>query len=69
MKKIIATLTTLFMFLMLQASPSDLSSNFSKATILTDLELNERTSFVVSKEMPRKKKASRSGKRSRKVKK
>ncbi len=69
MKKIIATLTTLFIFLLLQASTSDLSLNLSKATIYTDLESNERTSFVASKEIPRKKKASRSGKRSRKVRK
>ena len=69
MKQIIATLTTLFMFSIIQASPSDDSLNLSETAVLTDLELNEGMSFVASKEMPRKKKASRSGKRSRKIRK
>ena len=69
MKKIIATFISLFMFSMIQASPSDLSLSHSENAVLTDLELNEGTSFVASKEMPRKKKASRSGKRSRKIRK
>jgi hypothetical protein len=66
MKKIIATFISLFMFAMIQASPSDLSLSHSENAILTDLELNEGTSFVASKEMPKKKKAKRSGKRRRK---
>ena len=66
MKKIIATFISLFMFSMIQASPSDLSLSHSENAILTELELNEGTSFVASKEMPRKKKASRKGKRSNK---
>ena len=57
------------MFSMIQASPSDFSLSDSGNAILTDLELNEGTSFVASKEMPRKKRASRSGKRNRKVRK
>ena len=69
MKKIIATFISLFMFSMIQASPSDLSLSHSGNAILTDLELNEGTSFVASKEMPRKKKTKRSGKRNRKVRK
>jgi hypothetical protein len=69
MKKIIATFISLFMFSMIQASPSDLSLSYSENAVLTDLKLNEGTSFVSSKEMPRKKKASRSGKRSRKIRK
>ena len=69
MKKIIATFISLFMFSMIQASPSDLSLSHSENAVLTDLKLNEGTSFVASKEMPRKKKASRSGKRSRKIRK
>ena len=69
MKKIIATFISLFMFSMIQASPSDFSLSHSGNVILTDVELNEGTSFVASKEMPRKKRASRSGKRSRKVRK
>ena len=69
MKKIIATFISLFMFSMIQASPSDLSLSHSGNAILTDLELNEGTSFVASKEMPRKKRASRSGKRSKKIRK
>ena len=69
MKKIIATFISLFMFSMIQASPSDLSLSHSENAVLTDLELNEGTSFVASKEMPRKKKTKRSGKRNRKVRK
>jgi len=69
MKKIIATFISLFMFSMIQASPSDLSLSHSENAVLTDLKLNEGTSFVASKEMPRKKRASRSGKRSRKIRK
>ena len=69
MKKIIATFISLFMFSMIQASPSDLSLSHSENAVLTDLKLNEGTSFVASKEMPRKKKASRSGKRSRRIRK
>ncbi len=69
MKKIIATFISLFMFSMIQASPSDFSLSDSGNAILTDLELNEGTSFVASKEMPRKKRASRSGKRSKKIRK
>jgi hypothetical protein len=69
MKKIIATFISLFMFSMIQASPSDLSLSHSENAVLTDLKLNEGTSFVASKEMPRKKKASRSGKKSRKIRK
>ena len=69
MKKIIATFISLFMFSMIQASPSDLSLSHSGNAILTDLELNEGTSFVASKEMPTKKKTKRSGKRNRKVRK
>ena len=57
------------MFSMIQASPSDLSLSHSGNAILTDLELNEGTSFVASKEMPRKKKAKRrSSKRNKKQK-
>ncbi|OUU00111.1 MAG: hypothetical protein CBB92_04510 [Flammeovirgaceae bacterium TMED32] len=63
MKKIIATFISLFMFSMIQASPSDLSLSHSENALLTDLELNEGEFFVVSKEMPRKRRASRSGKR------
>jgi hypothetical protein len=66
MKKIIATFITLFVFSMIQASPNDLSLSQSETDILTDRELNEGTSFLASKEMPRKRKASRSGKRSSK---
>ena len=66
MKKIIAAFTTLFMFSMIQASPNDPSLSLSETPVLTDLELNEGTSFLASKEMPRKKKASRKGKRSNK---
>lgn len=66
MKKIIAAFTTLFMFSMIQASPNDPSLSLSETAVLTDLELNEGTSFLASKEMPRKKKASRKGKRSNK---
>ena len=66
MKKIIAAFTTLFMFSMIQASPNDPSLSLSETVVLTDLELNEGTSFLASKEMPRKKKASRKGKRSNK---
>ena len=66
MKKIIAAFTTLFMFSMIQASPNDPSLSLSETAVLTDLELNEGTSFLTSKEMPRKKKASRTGKRSNK---
>ena len=69
MRIIIATFISLFMFSMIQASPSDFSLSDSGNVILTDLELNEGTSFVASKEMPRKKRASRSGKRNRKVRK
>ncbi|MDA8707003.1 hypothetical protein N9L97_01625 [Cyclobacteriaceae bacterium] len=69
MKKIIATFISLFMFSMIQASPSDLSLSHSENAVLTNIELNEGMSFVASKEMPRKKKASRSGKRSRKIRK
>ena len=69
MKKIIATFITLFVFSMIQASPNDLSLSQSETDILTDRELNEGTSFLASKEMPRKKRASRSGKRNRKVRK
>ena len=69
MKKIIATFRSLFMFSMIQASPSDLSLSHSENAVLTNIELNEGMSFVASKEMPRKKKASRSGKRSRKIRK
>jgi len=54
---------------MIQASPSDLSLSHSENAVLTNIELNEGMSFVASKEMPRKKKASRSGKRSRKIRK
>ena len=57
------------MFPMIQASPRDLSLSLSETAVYTDLELNEETHFIASKEMPRKKKASRSGKRSRKVRK
>ena len=57
------------MFSMIQASPSDFSLSDSGNAMLTDLELNEGTSFVASKEMPRKKRASRSGKRSKKIRK
>ena len=63
MKKIIATFISLFMFSMIQASPNDPSLSISETAVLTDLELNEGTSFVTSKEMPRKRKASRSGKK------
>lgn len=66
MKKIIAAFITLFMFSMIQASPNDPSLSLSETAVLTDLELNEGTSFLASKEMPRKKKASRTGKRSNK---
>lgn len=66
MKKIIAAFITLFMFSMIQASPNDPSLSLSETAVLTDLELNEGTSFLASKEMPRKKKASRKGKRSNK---
>ena len=66
MKKIIATLTTLFICSMIQASPNDPSLSISETAVLTDLELNEGTSFVTSKEMPRKRTASRSGKKSTK---
>jgi len=66
MKKIIATFITFFVFSMIQASPNDLSLSQSETDILTDRELNEGTSFLASKEMPRKRKASRSGKRSSK---
>ena len=69
MKKIIATFISLFMFSMIQASPSDLSLSHSENAVLTNIELNEGMSFVASKEMPRKKKASRSGKRSRRIRK
>ena len=69
MKKIIATFISLFMFSMIQASPSDLSLSHSENAVLTNIELNEGMSFVASKEMPRKKKASRSGKKSRKIRK
>jgi len=68
MKKIIATFISLFMFSMIQASPSDLSLGHSENAVLTDLKLNEGTSFVASKEMPRKKR-SRSGKKSRRIRK
>ena len=51
---------------MIQASPNDPSLSISETAVLTDLELNEGTSFVTSKEMPRKRKASRSGKKSTK---
>ena len=51
------------MFSMIQASPNDPSLSISETAVLTDLELNEGTSFVTSKEMPRKRKASRSGKK------
>jgi len=57
MKKIIAAFTTLFMFSMIQASPNDPSLSLSETAVLTDLELNEGTSFLASKEMPRKKKS------------
>jgi|TARA_B110000211_G_scaffold70192_1_gene81194 hypothetical protein len=53
---------------MIQASPSDLSLSHSENAVLTDLKLNEGTSFVASKEMPRKKR-SRSGKKSRRIRK
>tara|TARA_B110000503_G_scaffold23347_1_gene36434 strand:- start:1327 stop:1539 length:213 start_codon:yes stop_codon:yes gene_type:complete len=66
MKKIIATFITLFIFSMIQASPNDPSLSLSETAVLTDLELNEGTSFVASKEMPRKKKAARKGNRSNK---
>jgi len=66
MKKIIAAFITLFMFSMIQASPNDPSLSLSETAVLTDLELNGGTSFLASKEMPRKKKASRKGKRSNK---
>ena len=66
MKKIIATFITLFIFSMIQASPNDPSLSLSETAVLTDLELNEGTSFLASKEMPRKKNASRKGKRSNK---
>ena len=69
MKKIIITFTALFMFPMIQASPCYLSLSLSETAVYTDLELNEETYFIASKEMPRKRKASRSGKRSRKVRK
>ncbi|MBT5506400.1 MAG: hypothetical protein HOK17_04595 [Flammeovirgaceae bacterium] len=69
MKKIIATFISLFMFSMIQASPSDLSLSHSENAVLTNIELNEGMSFVASKEMPRKKKASRSGKKSRRIRK
>jgi hypothetical protein len=66
MKKIITTFISLFMFSMIQASPNDPSLSISETAVLTDLELNEGTSFVTSKEMPRKRKTSRSGKKSTK---
>lgn len=69
MKKIIATFISLFVFSMIQASPSDFSLSHGGNVILSNVELNEGTSFVASKEMPRKKRASRSGKRNRKVRK
>ena len=54
---------------MIQASPRDLLLSLSKTAVYTGLELNEGTYYIISKEMPRKRKASRSGKRSRKVRK
>ena len=69
MKKIIATFVSVFMFSMIQASPSDFSLSHGGNMILSDVELNEGASFVASKEMPRKKRASRSGKRRKKIRK
>ena len=66
MKKVIVTFIAFFIFSLTQATPIIPSLNLSETAVLTDLELNKEASFIASKEMPRKKKASRKGKRSKK---
>lgn len=66
MKKITLAFVAVLMFAFVQASPVIASEQLNTNTSFIELDQNKETSFVVSKEMPKKKKAVvRKGKRQR----
>jgi len=65
MKKLIAVFTTLLVFSIAQAMPFQISQKANNNILLSQVNLDNENTVMASKEMPRKRRATRQNKRMR----